>query len=185
MSAVPQVGGEAVRRIRREEWARIVAAGLFEGERLELLEGAIVPMSPQNAEHAYSVHRLFERLVAALAGVAMVRCQAPLGLGDVSEPEPDLAVVPVGDYRHTHPALALLVIEVAASSLQKDLELKAALYARAGVPEYWVVNLVDRVVQVHREPKSGGYGQISRRASGDVVTATSVAFSVPVDDVLP
>jgi Uma2 family endonuclease len=88
--------------------------------------------------------------------------QSPLALSDDSEPEPDVAVVPAGDYRQSHPSQALLVVEVSDTSLDKDRGVKTALYATAGVPEFWLVNLPDRVVEVHRQPSAGRYSVIER-----------------------
>jgi hypothetical protein len=83
-----------------------------------------------------------------------------LALADDSEPEPDIAVVPAGDYDRAHPAQALLVVEVAESSLQKDRGVKAALYATAAIPEFWLVNLAEKIVEVHRTPRAGRYDVI-------------------------
>src|ERR1043165_617725 len=98
--------------------------GLFDDERVELVRGVIIAMSPIYPPHASPVDRLTEILVRALAGRARVRIQQPLLATDESEPEPDVAVVPLGDYTATHPDRALLVIEVADSSLRKDRLLK-------------------------------------------------------------
>src|SRR5262249_3513893 len=150
----------------RVEYDRLVAAGAFEGERLELLRGRLVLMSPQYGPHASTVSRFQDLLVPRLLGRAQVRTQLPLSLSDDSEPEPDVAVVLLGDYDNEHPQTALLVIEVADSSLKKDRELKPGIYAEAGIADYWVVNLVERTIEVHREPKAGAYQAISRHGDG-------------------
>jgi Uma2 family endonuclease len=162
------------RPLRRREYDRLVEAGAFDDERIELLAGMLVAVSPQGAEHAVVVNELVVLLAGLLAGRAIVRGQSPLALSDESEPEPDVAVVPPGHYRDEHPAQALLVIEVADSSLRRDREVKAELYACAGVAEYWVVNLVDRVVEVSRTAVEGHYVDVSRLGAGQ--TLRPVAF---------
>jgi Uma2 family endonuclease len=153
------------RRFTREEYYRMAELGLFRGERVELIEGDIIKMSPVSAEHVTCVHRLFQWLFQVFSD-ATVRIQSPLNLGD-SEPEPDIAVVPgkAGDYLHAHPTTALLVVEVAQTSLEYDREVKAPLYARAGIPEYWIVNLDGQCIEVYRDPApmGEGFGYRSRR----------------------
>jgi Uma2 family endonuclease len=148
-----------VRPLRRAEYDRLVALGVFADERLELLRGALIEMTPQRAAHASSVQRLSKRLIEGLSERAIVRVQLPLALSDDSEPEPDVAVVPPGDYWDAHPAIAWLVIEVADTSVTKDREVKQRLYAEAGIPEYWLVNLAEGQVEIYTEPSvSGGAG---------------------------
>jgi len=153
------------RRFTREEYYRMAELGLFRSERVELIEGDIIKMSPVSAEHVTCVHRLFQWLFQVFSD-ATVRIQSPLNLGD-SEPEPDIAVVPgkAGDYLHAHPTTALLVVEVAQTSLEYDREVKAPLYARAGIPEYWIVNLDGQCIEVYRDPApmGEGFGYRSRR----------------------
>ncbi len=155
MSALEQPG-YVVRPLRRAEYERLVEAGAFESERVELLEGFLVEMSPQKAPHASAIEVLAELLYAARQPGQKVRVQLPLALGDDSEPEPDLCVVPAADHREHHPSQALLVIEVAESSLVKDRR-KAAIYARAGVPEYWLVDVENQRVEVRTQPEGGAY----------------------------
>jgi Uma2 family endonuclease len=139
-----------------------VELGAFEDERIELLRGLLVEMSPQHPLHAGVVGKLSELLVLALVGKAHVRVQLPFALSDDSEPETDIAVVPVADYTIDHPHTAFLIIEVAQSSLRKDRFIKAALYAEAGIPEYWIVDVVGRAVEVHGHPAGGGYVDVRR-----------------------
>ena len=108
-------------------------------------------------------------LVPLVTGRAIVRVQSPLATSDQSEPEPDVALVAPGDYRTTLPTRALLVVEVADTSRRKDLGVKAALYATAGVPEYWVIDLQARAVHVHSEPADDRYQRIVPRRVGDEV----------------
>lgn len=161
----PRVSFGAVRRLRplrRREYDRLVELGAFRDEKVELLEGMLVPMSPQGSRHAYVIQELTALLVPAVAGRGRVRVQLPFAGSDVSEPEPDIAVVPPGDYSAEHPDRALLVVEVADSSLADDLDLKAPAYAAAGVPELWVIDCTSQSVIVHRRPMGRGWGEVIR-----------------------
>ena len=143
------------RRWRRVEYERLVDLGIFVGERLELLDGLLAVREPQGSPHAAIVGQIGQVLASAFGTGWHPRLHAPLALDDDSEPEPDVAVV-AGTYRDyigAHPSTAALVVEVADSSLRLDRRLKSGLYARAGLPEYWIVNLVDRVLEVHRVPQ--------------------------------
>ncbi|HEY3355853.1 MAG TPA: Uma2 family endonuclease [Polyangia bacterium] len=179
------LGRERVRPLERAWYDRRVELGAFQDERLELLEGRIIMMSPQGTAHARAVRRLTMRLAPALAGRAEVLVQLPLAVSDLSEPEPDLCVVPPGEYLEDHPCQAWLVVEVADSSLDLD-RLKARLYAAAGVPEYWIVNLRERVVEVHREPRDTAYATVTRRDDREILTLLEFAdVTVPVADLVP
>jgi Uma2 family endonuclease len=177
---------EGIRPIRRVEYDKMVEMGLFEDERIELLAGVLVQMSPSGPAHAHAVRRLTELFVIALQGRAVVGPQLPIALGDDSEPEPDLVVSPAGDYTREHPSQAHLIIEVADSSLRKDRRIKGALYAAAGIPEYWLVNLVDKVFEVHRDPRPAGYDSIVRVGRGETITPLRFPdLLVAIDDVIP
>lgn len=150
-----------VRPLRRAEYDKLVSLGTFEGERIELIAGELRRMSPIGPPHTSTVDRLTELLVLALVGRARVRVQGSFAAGELSQPEPDVSVLPLGDYDSAHPEVAHLIIEVADSSLRYDRGEKAQLYASCGVPDYWVVNLVERVVEVHRQPGAAGYEHVS------------------------
>jgi Uma2 family endonuclease len=138
---------EVPRRIARSEFERMVALGFFANERVELLHGVIITMTPPNdPPHASPVQLLGEILILGLARRATVRIQLPLVATDDSEPEPDIAVVPRADYHEAHPDRAHLVVEVADSSLRKDRLIKGPLYAASGFEEYWVVNVAAKLV---------------------------------------
>jgi len=156
-----------VRPLRRVEYDKLVSLGTFEGERVELISGELRRMSPIGPPHTATVDRLTELLVLALAGRARVRIQGSFAAGDLSEPEPDVSVLPVGDYDSAHPEVAHLIIEVADSSLRYDRGEKAQLYALCGVPEYWVVNLIERVVETHRQPGTAGYENVIVHGRGE------------------
>jgi Uma2 family endonuclease len=163
------IAPDRVRPLRRLEYEKMVAEGLFAGERVELLDGVIVEMSPQDPRHAGAVQRLTRVLGRALAGRADVRVQLPLAVSEDSLPEPDTALVALRDFDQAHPTKAFLVVEVAEASLRKDRTVKAALYARAGVPEYWVVNLVERAVEVHTDASAGVYARVTSAKPGESI----------------
>jgi Uma2 family endonuclease len=137
-----------------DEFHRMLEAGVFgEEERLELLEGVIVALTSQNAPHASAIQRLTKWFVKQLDDAYALMPQLPVTLGKRTEPVPDLAVVRAEDIdRKTLPRTALLVIEVADSSLRKDRGVKTTIYARYGIPEYWIVNVKNSTVEVHRDP---------------------------------
>jgi Uma2 family endonuclease len=139
----------------RARYDRLVEAGIFgPDDRVELLDGLLVAHEPQGHRHATVVGLVRVALEKAFGRGYHVREEKPIALDDQSEPEPDLAVVPgrLRDYLAAHPARPVLVVEVADSSLALDRLRKGALYARAGVADYWVVNLVDEVLEVYRAP---------------------------------
>lgn len=162
------------RGLRRAEYDRLVQLGVFAGERVELLYGRVVEMSPQDAPHAGTLDLLDELLTAALLGRARVRTQLPFIAVDESEPEPDLAVVPVADYRRRHPDTAFLLVEVSSSSLPIDRDVKSVLYAASGVPEYWIVDVDRSRLLVHRGLRDGVYRQVTEH--GPDQTPTVEAF---------
>lgn len=162
------------RRITRAEYDRMGELEFFRGERIELVHGGLVRMAPIGPPHASIVDRLNELLLPRLLGRATVRIQQPFVASDDSEPEPDVAVVPKGHYAKGHPDRALLVIEVAESALDYDRETKGPLYAASNVPEYWVVDVTGRAVEVCREPEGGRYTDVRLALPGANVAA--VAF---------
>jgi Uma2 family endonuclease len=178
------------RRLRVDEYHRMIGAGVFDDdERLELLEGVIVGMSPQSVLHARVIQYLVRLFARGLADPYVVRPQLPLTLGDDGEPEPDLAIVTVDEAcaPGRHPTQALLVIEVANESLAKDRGLKAAIYARGGVAEYWIVNLVEQTLEVYLEPQPGAgrYGaSATYRADAAVAPRFAPELTLRVAEVL-
>ena len=165
------------RRFKVEEYHRMVETGILSSdERVELIRGAVREMSPKNRAHVLATRRMFNSLVKELEGRASVYQEAPLVLSKLdSEPEPDLLVCSNPDFEAygTEATAPLLVVEVSDSSLRGDLGDKASLYAEAQIPEYWVVNLVDRVLVVFREPHGGSYLQCSTLELGAFVTPIS------------
>ncbi|HEX9940399.1 MAG TPA: Uma2 family endonuclease [Thermoanaerobaculia bacterium] len=177
------------RRWTREEYERRVNEGYFQpGDRVELVDGVLYEMSPQNSLHAAGVRAANEALRPVFTEGYDIRSQFPLALGDDSEPEPDIAVVPGtwGDYIDSHPTTAVLVVEVADSSLYHDRKRKGRLYARAGIPEYWLLNLVKGCLQVYRNPKDGVYTTRFVLRAGDTVSPLArPEASIPVASLLP
>jgi Uma2 family endonuclease len=153
-----------------DDFDRMLEAGILDPEdRVELLNGQLAEMTPPSPEHAGLVQWLAQELICAIkVDVARVRVRSPLRFAPVSEPEPDIAIVAPGRYTREHPATAMLVIEVAKTSLPIDLGTKAEIYAAAEVPEYWVVDIVARALHVHASPGPDGYGSIQRVTGGDL-----------------
>lgn len=139
---------------KRSEYERLVDLGLFHGKPVELIGGQLLVAEPQGSYHVTGIGVADDVLRAVLPPGWHIRVQAPVALDDESEPEPDLAIVSGSPrtYREAHPARPALVVEVADSSLAFDRREKGSLYARAAIADYWIVNLVDRVVEVYRDP---------------------------------
>jgi Uma2 family endonuclease len=164
-------------------YAMLEADILSEDDHIELLDGVLVEMSPQGPPHAYALRRL-TRLAARVADDADLELiiQGPLDVGSpITLPEPDLAIVPVTP-SDRHPTGALLVAEMGNTSLRMDLGPKARIYATAGVPEYWVLDVERREIVVHREPSGSRYESVARVGVGDTLTAATAALTVVVAD---
>jgi Uma2 family endonuclease len=154
-------------RFTVEQYFGLVEAGLLEeDDRVELLEGVVVSMSPRTARHDAGVCLVHEALRTAVGDRGVVRVQCTLVLPPHRAPEPNVAVVPgtLGECDTRHPTTALLVVEVADASLPQDRITKGRIYAAAGVPEYWILNLRDDQVEVHRTGSDGR--RLSRGAHG-------------------
>jgi len=173
-------------RWTRAEYEQMAASGLFEpGRRVELIDGFIFDMTPQSSFHATAVHLAAAVLQASLPGVYL-RIQSPLALGADSLPEPDVAAVPGSprDYLESHPAAALLVVEVADSSLPHDRQRKLPLYAGAGIPETWI--LTRNALEVYRQPEGAEYRSVRVLRRGDTVaTLANPDGLIAVADLLP
>jgi Uma2 family endonuclease len=178
-------------RWTRRDYERLAAQGFFRpGQRIELIEGVIYDMPPQNSHHSTAFRLAQEALRTVFPPEAgyEIRGQLPLALGDDSEPEPDLAVVTGGirDYLDHHPTTALLVVEIADSSLLHDRKRKIPLYARSGIPEAWLCNLVRRVFEVYRDPENGVYQTRLVLRAGDTVSPLSQPEAcLEISDLLP
>jgi Uma2 family endonuclease len=151
------VNASSIRRRHwtRAEYYRLDELGIFHpDERLELVGGQIVVKERQSPAHATAIMLASEALEHVFGPGWDVRTRAPITLDEESEPEPDVVVVPGGprDYLAAHPSCPSLVLEVAEATLAFDRDHKSSLYARAQIPDYWLINLPDHVVQVHRDP---------------------------------
>ena len=178
------------RHFNVHEYHRMAEVGILsEADHVELIEGEIVKMSPIGSRHAACVARL-NRLLQRLVGLdVIVRVQDPIRLDGYSEPEPDVALVkPRDDFysrEHPGPGDVLLLIEVADTSVERDLEAKLPLYARAGIPEAWLVNLPAETIEVHSRPDSDGYRETVRAKRGETVTSQTIpGLGLVVDDIL-
>jgi Uma2 family endonuclease len=150
------------RRWSVDEYHRMVSAGILTAsDRVELLDGCIIERVPQEPPHASTTSSFGNEFVMLFAGKAWVRQQLPITIAPNSEPEPDIAVVRLdaNRYRDRHPAPedVYLLIEVAASTLSYDRDRKARIYAKARIPEYWVIDVNQRAVLVFREPQGDRY----------------------------
>jgi len=178
----------------RAEYYQLAEAGYFEGQRVELIEGEIRQMSPQSQPHAACILLVLDILRSIFAHGFTVRVQMPLDLGEYTELEPDLAVV-VGTPRDhlDSTTTALLAVEVSLSSLAYDRHRKAGLYARAGIPEFWIVDLARRRLIVLRDPAAdavapGGFAYLSEQVLGEGDSFAPLAApqaTIAVADMLP
>ena len=184
------------RRWTRIEYEKLIDLGIFQpGEPIELIGGELMVAEPQGAAHYTAIWKTAKALEAAFGPGWVVRTQGPIGLDDDSEPEPDVAVVPGGpeDYRGAHPSRPVLTVEVSESSLSSDRERKGSVYARAGLADYWILNLAARVLEVYREPAadlSAPFGwRYARRevfdAAARVSPLAAPGAGVRVSDLLP
>lgn len=184
------------KRWTRLEYERLIDLGAFRpGDRVELIGGDLTVCEPQGTPHMTGIRLAEEALRQVFATGWEVRTQAPVALDDESEPEPDVVVAPgsLRDYRHAHPAQPALLVEVAEAGLASDQEHKGSLYARARVPEYWIINLVDHLLEVYRDPVvdpeapfGWRYGSTSRLGAGDFVNPLAARQArVAVADLLP
>jgi len=183
--------GQAARRLfTTEEYHRMAAAGILsEGDRVELLDGEIVRMSPIGSRHAACVDRLTDLFTQRLGHKAIVRVQNPIVLGRRSEPQPDLTLLERRlDYyaaRHPGPAEVLLVVEVVDSSREYDRGLKLPLYARFGIREVWLIDLQREAVEAYRQPGLRGYRDTSTLGRGHrLAPATFPRTRLATDELL-
>lgn len=156
-----------------DDYHRMIAAGILDDRRVELLQGEIVEMSPEGEPHAYFSSAAAEYLIQLLGDRAMIRSSKPITLPNDSEPEPDLAIVQrLGrEYlkHHPKPENIFWLIEYSDSSLDKDLQTKSQIYAEVKILEYWVVNLQQRQLVVFREPQDREYATKFRLTTGETI----------------
>jgi Uma2 family endonuclease len=183
------------RRWSMDEYYRVGELGFFSDQRVELIDGEIIEMAPQKDRHAVTVSLVFKAVWRTMPEGLWVRSQLPLHLSDTSEPEPDLSVV-VGPERayvgKGHPKTALLAVEVSDTFLRFDRGPKSSLYAGAGIKDYWMVNLIDRCVEVYGSPTSDNSSQFGFRyadksifSGKDAIKPLAASGEIAVADLLP
>ena len=177
------------RRFTVDEYHRMGRAGVFhEGDRVELLEGQIVEMSPIGDRHASCVRRLNRLFARSVLDLAVIDVQNPVVLDEHNAPQPDLALLKLSaDGYPTHPRApdVLLIIEVADTSVPYDRDVKVPLYAAAGIPEVWLINLTDDAVMLYRDLVGGRYATVRTARRGETVASLRVPSApLRVEDVL-
>ncbi len=176
-------------RLTTEDYHRMGEVGIFgDNKRIELIDGELIDMAPIGSDHGATVDGLTELFVLACQRRAIVRVQCSVRLGRFSEPQPDLSMLRLraDRYHSGHPEAGdvLLLVEVSDSSLRFDRTVKLPLYARAGIAEYWIVDLTRRVVDVHRDPVGDGYATLQTYQAGDrVVLALAPEIEVTLERV--
>jgi Uma2 family endonuclease len=190
---IPPPPPPPVRRITVDEYERMIKAGVLEDPgKIELIDGFLVNKMGKSAEHSYAALSANEILGARLPTGWSARLEQPVRIPDYDEPEPDVAVVRGSrlDYRHRIPGPAdiAMLVEVSDSSLGGDRTKKLSAYARAGIPVYWIIDMVDGQVDVYSEPSPSGYRSHEVLAPGHVLSVVIDGVEVgeiPVDDILP
>ncbi len=166
---------------------RMVELGILgEDDSVELIEGQIVTMSPKGSRHAACLAKINDWLTPKLSGQAQLRLQDPIQIPDLSEPEPDLALVlPRADYYldgHPLPKDVILLAEIAESSLKIDREVKVSLYARAGISAYWIINLVDGIIEVHQQPMGDRYKEVTMIQPEEIMVVPVLGLEFKASD---
>lgn len=169
------------------DYHKMIEKGLFDDRPVELLAGEIVEMSPETPIHYSTAKSSYKYLERLLEGVAEVRFKGPITLAD-SEPEPDIAIVrlPASAYKRRHPQAKDIfgIIEVAQTSLHKDLKLKSTIYARAGIQEYWVLDLSAKQMVLLRNPQKGKYSTKQTLTGGEVTPLAFEEIQVSIERLL-
>lgn len=168
------------------DYYKMAEAGILSpDDRVELIRGEILKMSPIKSQHAGVINKLVKMLIRQLDDRATVAGQNPLHISKFSEPEPDIIVARFREdeyvERHPRPEDVFLLIEVADSSLAFDRKVKTPLYAQAGIPEYWIVNLNDRQIEIFRSPAEGEYQEKQIVKHTETAVCSTIEFSVAAD----
>ena len=170
-----------------DRWHELVDSGVLEGQKVELLEGDIVEMSPEGVEHSFTNESIVIYLRNKLSGLAHVKESHPITL-DNSEPEPDIAIVrlPETIYRNHHPCPQDIywLVEISYRTLKMDLEQKNITYARNGIPEYWVIDLVNKKLITHTQLQGNNYSQIMEHQTGTVSSLVFPDIAIALDKLL-
>lgn len=169
-----------------EEYYKMGKAGIFDDERVELINGIIYYMSPVGSPHRGCVAHLYEELLLQFQGKFFIAAQDPISCSDNSEPEPDIAVLKFRKdkykTRHPKPEDVHLLVEVADSTLEKDRTIKKAFYAQEGIIEYWIANIPDQQIEIFRHPKNNDYQEKIIMKKGESATCETIGFALSVDD---
>lgn len=190
----PKTNGEPkTMRWTRNQYYRMAELGFFKGKRVELIKGEIIEMSPMKSAHATAISLAVEVLGEVFSKDFHVRTQLPVSFGKMDEPEPDIAVVKgeIRDFSRMHPKTAALIIEVSDTTLHFDRTRKASLYAENKIPDYWVLNLKSRCLEVYRQPKKDKklgfvYTEIKILTENDSASPLAAPESkVSIADLLP
>jgi Uma2 family endonuclease len=187
MSSIQPIRPDLLRRHRLtvDDYYKMGEAGIFKDkDRVELIEGEIIDMVPIGSQHAYILNKLNRIFSKQITDEILIRLQDPLRLDQYNEPEPDLALVANKNYsaHHPGPTDTLLVIEVADSSLAYDIDIKTPLYARHGIPEIWVVNLIDKKIHVFDNPTNGMYQNTKEITAGRLSPAHVASFILDLEE---
>ena len=170
-----------------EEWHELVNSGLLEGKPVEFLAGEIIEVSPEGVEHSYTNDTVVNYLRDILSNLAYVKESHPITL-DNSEPEPDIAIVrlPATIYRthHPYPQDIYWLIEISNRTLKTDLNQKKIIYARNGIPEYWVIDLVNKKLIVHTQVQNNSYTQVTEYTTGTVSPLAFANIAIALDRLL-
>lgn len=163
-----------LRSLSVQDYHRMVEVGILAAdERVELIEGQLYTMAAKGTAHSAAVTRIDRVLSQRLARQVLLRFQDPVQLSDFSEPEPDVAIAQIDplDYEDHHPTPAEIfwLIEVADSTLRRDRDLKAPIYGRSGIREYWILDVQERCLYVFREPGEEGYGAEQKLSEQDTI----------------
>ncbi len=175
-----------MRRLTRREYERLRAEHFFGNERVELLFGTVVTMPPVDSRHTESTYRLHALLAKKLDARARVYCQSAFAAADDSEPQPDVYVTAPASHWDDNPSRAHLVVEIANSSLRRDRIVKARLYSRVDVEEYWIVDINAGTVEVYRDQDAGQWRTITTHRRGE--TISPLAFPdvvIAVSEIVP
>jgi len=187
--AAARLAGErsSVRRWNRDEYYRMARQGILSpDERVELIHGEVISLAPIGPPHRKAMIKLYDILHDAAGHNFYVMPESPIVLADNSEPQPDVAIArgPESAYDERHPEAGdvVLIVEVSDTTLTTDRTSKMRLYAQSGIPEYWIVNLVDRQLEVHREPSSIGYGSVQIYTPDQTITPLFALAAIKIAD---
>lgn len=173
----------------RADYSQMAEAGVFHpDEHVELINGEILTRTPQRSQHAALMSIVDEHLRAAFGPDYLIRVQMPIALGDDSEPEPDLAIVPGRPHAYLthHPTTALLIVEIADTTLNYDRQTKARLYATYHIPEYWILNVQEEHLEMYRAPEHGTYQTTRIYQRGETICPLHAnQATVTITDLLP